>query len=150
MPTILILIYFLPFCRFTFTDYCKQRVFNLDILSVAILYFFLNLIKNNLISVINHLFLTLAVYLVLLVTIVFFEKLMNKFLFGGGDIKLLALIVWGFSLKHMILSLFFASSIIIIYFILVFNKKRNSDYLIVFAPYLSLGLLIAIILQDLS
>jgi leader peptidase (prepilin peptidase)/N-methyltransferase len=63
---------------------------------------------------------------------------------GGGDIKLLAVAGWFIGWKNVLLSLFIASFIgSIISIILILIKLHSRKDKIPFAPYLSLGIIIA-------
>lgn len=150
MKTILVIIYLSPFIRFVYTDLRQQKVYDQDVLITFFLYLILNMKGKSFLNLFFHFINTLLIYFSLILITLLIEKLRHKYLMGGGDLKLLALIVWGYGLKEMISSLLFASLIILIFYNFFFSAKIIKDELVIFAPFLSAGLLFTVILQHLA
>lgn len=143
----------LPFMRFAFTDYQQQKIINQEIIIALILLLFIKLIHNSTKLITMQLIFSSLIYLIILSSVILFESLTNRYLLGGGDLKLIGLTFFAYDFK-LTLSAICLGCILATINSLRNQQRKNS---IPLAPYLLLGIIIALlfkyfcpILQDLS
>ncbi|MGI6579451.1 MAG: prepilin peptidase [Saccharofermentanales bacterium] len=140
---------FLPFLRFTYTDLRWQKVYNKELCLAWLIISGIKITVCTLQQIALNFLGSVGILLILLFTVLITELIWDKYLFGGGDIKLIALSVWAFGFSTILFTIWFACSFAFVFILLTkyfANSKTNS---IPFSPFLTAGLLFTLLLQHL-
>lgn len=88
----------------------------------------------------------LCVGIIILLIVLFFEKVFKKEIMGGGDIKLIMgtglLLGWQLLLFGIIIGSFIA---LLVEIPLMFNKEKRQNHVLPFGPYLATGFIISLL-----
>lgn len=147
MDVLIGILYIMPFLLFAYTDYHYQVIFNRDLLVTGFLFLFIKIHYHNASLILMQFAITLLWYFLLLLLVLMCENILDKYLLGGGDLKLIALIIWGFSIKIAIVTILIGFTSAIIYlFINKLMQKKGICY-IPLAPFLTIGLIISLYIR---
>ncbi|HHT24499.1 MAG TPA: hypothetical protein GXZ76_03125 [Clostridiaceae bacterium] len=138
---------FLPFLRFSYTDLRWQKVYNSEISIAWLMILGTKIVVCNLQQIVSSFLISICVFIILIFTVLIAESILGKYLFGAGDIKMIALLIWSFELTTVFYSIFIGCCSAIGFLLL---KKCCSDLkriIIPFAPFLTAGILLALLLQ---
>ena len=138
---------FLPFLRFSYTDLCWQKVYNKEINIAWLIILGVKATVCNFQQIAFSLFISICVLIILTFTVLIAESLSDKYLLGGGDIKLFALLFWSFDPTIAFYAILISCCSSIVF--LLFKKLFSCSKIIIlpFAPFLTVGILLSLLLQ---
>ncbi len=155
VKNILNLLFFIPYLRFAYTDYRRQKILNRDFL-IDTGYTLILLMIFERATIVLHLIRFFILLIGLSVLTLLLEALLSAELLGGGDIKIIALLFLKFSLPTALSALLLSSLLAALAIcgrerrksnvqgVRSFDQKNRS---IIYAPFLSSSLLAVLILQ---
>jgi len=156
------LLKFVPFIRFAYTDTKINKILNKEVIFVFLIYIIVEFWQYQSLFIVKNILFAVIFYLLLVLIVVIFEKLTGKYLIGGGDIKLIMLVYYTYGIDYLVLSLSFSLVFILLNLILLklFKTKsecfsqyfvccaNNKNLRIIYAPFLALGLFLAIVINN--
>ncbi|NLM18787.1 MAG: hypothetical protein GX217_02035 [Clostridiaceae bacterium] len=138
---------FLPFLRFSYTDLRRQKVYNSEICIAWLMIFGTKMIVCNFWQIALSFLISICILIILIFVVLIAESIFGKYLFGGGDIKLVALLAWSFDLT-IVFHAVKISCCLAIGFLLLKKIFLNSERILIpFAPFLTAGILFSLLLQ---
>ncbi|NLJ71360.1 MAG: hypothetical protein GX328_07915 [Clostridiaceae bacterium] len=141
---------FLPFLRFSYTDLRWQKVYNSEIIITWITTLGIKIITFNLQQIVLSFLVSFCLLIILMFIVLISESILNQYLFGGGDIKIISLLAWSFDLTIALCAICLGCCLALTFYLLkkcIYNSKK---IIIPFAPFLTTGILFSLLLQHFS
>ena len=130
MNIFICLFYFLPFLRFSYTDLRWQKVNNNEIIAAWLIVSGIKVVVCPVQLIALNFLRSICVLGILMLIVIISESIRDKYLFGGGDIKLISLLTWTFDSRTVLFSICLGCIFAIIF--LLINK-----FLLILKPLLS-------------